>query len=49
MWLAQENGKLQLKNIASRMFPRDAFTSEAYGLYALSVIVHALKSMYESS
>ena len=46
MWLAQENGKLQLKNIASRMFPRDAFTAEAYGLYALSVIVHVLKHFF---
>ena len=46
MWLAQENGKLQLKNIASRMFPEYCFTSEAYGLYALNVIVHVLKSMY---
>ena len=29
MWLAQENGKLQLKNIASRMFPEYCFTPEA--------------------
>ena len=46
MWLAQENGKLQLENIASMMPPRAAFTPEAYGLYALIVIVHVLKSLY---
>ena len=58
MWLAQENGKLQLKNIASMMPPRAAFniasmmppraafTPETYGLFALLVIVDVLKSLY---
>ena len=58
MWLAQENGKLQLENIASMMPPRAAFniasmmppraafTPEAYGLFALLVIVDVLKSLY---
>ena len=58
MWLAQENGKLQLENIASMMPPRAAFniasmmppraafTPEACGLFALLVIVDVLKSLY---
>ena len=32
MWLAQENGKLQLKNIAPMMLPQKAFTPEEFAL-----------------
>ena len=46
MWLAQENGKLQLENIASMMPPRAAFTPEAFGLLALLVIVKVLERLY---
>ena len=46
MWLAQENGKLQLENIASMMPPRAAFTPETCGLFVLLVIVDVLKSLY---
>lgn len=46
MWLAQENGKLQLENIASMMPPRAAFTPEAFGLFALLVIVKVLERLY---
>ena len=58
MWLAQENGKLQLENIASMMPPRAAFniasmlppraavTPKAFGLFALLVIVKVLERLY---
>ena len=46
MWLAQENGKLQLKNIASMMFPEKAFTPESYRLYALIFICGFLKPFF---
>jgi hypothetical protein len=47
MWLAQENGKLQLKNIASMRLPQAAFTPEAYRLYALIFIFHFLTSFFQ--
>ena len=43
---AQENGKLQLKNIASMRLPQAAFTPEAYRLYALIFIFHFLTSFF---
>merc|ERR1711935_585084 len=41
-----ENGKLQAFNIASMMPPRAAFTPEAFGLFALLVIVKVLERLY---
>ena len=44
MWLAQENGKLQLKNIASMMLPQKAFTPEEFALIFLAeLLLVALK------
>ena len=47
MWLAQENGKLQPKNMASMILPEKAFTSESYRLYALIFICAFLKSIFQ--
>ena len=47
MWLAQENGKLQPKNMALMTgLPEGAFRSESYRLYALIFICGFLKPFF---
>ena len=50
MWLAQENGKLQLKNMASMILPEKAFmgvgTNKEFESFALIFICGVLTFLY---
>ena len=47
MWLAQENGKLQLKNMASIILPQKALTKEEFDTFAIVFICGVLTSFFK--